>query len=240
MAIGTGTLWRAKRQAEESLAQVTEARNREKEAHNREFIAFMKSFGVNDMVAVPLLREATAARIWDKTRLEQSYNLMIRYYDEIARTLESGRQRGEVVAQAARRAGALRLAVGDRRGLEDLDRAIRQYEAISAGSPANIWYRTDLISTLREYAGHLEKIGDHRADSARRRACEIAEGLLADEGTRANCFRMEIIPQFKALAEMLATLPGATPDDRQLADRLNDWIKENPEPTGGTIYLPRP
>ena len=122
----------------------------------------------------------------------------------------------------------------------DLDNAIRQYEAISTASPGNFWYRTDLISTLREYAGHLEKIGDDRATPARRRACEIAEGLLADDGARANCFRMEIIPQFKALAEMLATLPGATPDDRRLADRLNDWIKENPEPTGGTIYLPRP
>jgi serine/threonine protein kinase len=230
MAIGTLALWRAMTQAEENLAKVNEARRQESQA-------FLKSFGINDMVTVPLLHEATVAGIWDQDRRRQSYGLLIGYYDEIATTLAPEHFREQVVAQAARRAGALRLQLADRQGLSDFARAIELYEALSARTPEAVFYRTDLISTLREYASHLEKLGDARAKSARRRACEVAEGLLGDEAAKAQCFRPGVITQFSALIELLSRLPDATASDRALAERLRDWIRENPVPQG---YLPRP
>ena len=247
MVIGTITLWQGKREVEATLTKVNEARAREKAAHDREidaqtreFVAFMKSFGVNDMVAVPLLREATARGIWDPERSRQAYAMLIQYYDQVARSLAREGRKGEVIAQAFRRAGGLRMAIGDRRGLDDLERAIGQYEAIAAKSPASVWYRTDLISTLREYAGHLGGLGDPRAASTRRRACAVADGLVADERARARCFRMEVRPQLQALGEMLSAFPDATPAGRSLAARMTKWLEENPEPTDGAIYLPRP
>ncbi len=192
------------------------------------------------MVTVPLLHEATVAGIWDEDRRRQSYELLIGYYEKIATTLAPERFREQVVAQAARRAGALRLKLADRQGLSDYARAIELYEAMAARTPGAIWYRTDLLSTIREYASHLEKLGDSRAISARRRACEVAEGLLGDPRSKVECFRMGVITQFNALIEMLSKFPDGRASDRALAERLGDWIRENPAPQGPVIYLPRP
>ena len=109
---------------------------------------------------------------------------LIDFYDRIAKTFAPDDYQLEVVAKAARRAGALRMTLDDRRGCDDYARAIELYEAMSAKDPVAIWYRTDLISTLWEYASRLEGLGDRRAASARRRrAFEIADGLLADRDT---------------------------------------------------------
>lgn len=234
MVIGTVALWRAMRQAEAHLARVNEARE-------QEALAFLKSFGINDMVTVPLLHEAGVAGLWDEDRRRQSYALLLRYYDEIAQNLAPEHLRTQVVAQAARRAGALRLIRADRRGLSDYARAIELYEAMAARSPEAIWYRTDLISTLREYTGHLEKLGDSRATSARRRACEIADGLLTDKHSGDQCFRMGVITQFNALIETLSAAGDATAAaDRALIHRLKAWLEANPPPRGSVIYLPQP
>jgi hypothetical protein len=233
MAIGTLTLYRAKRQADEDLRRVTQSQK-------EEFLALIKSVGIMDLVTVPLLHDAAAAGILDDDRRRQSFGLVIHYYDEIARTLSPEIHRIEVLAQAARRAGALRLELGDRRGLDDYAHAIELYETMAARSPDRIWYRADLISTLREFAGHLEKRGDPRSASVRRRACAVAEGLLGDEGAKLKCFRMAVLPQFKALAKVLSGAPDATASDRALVERLRRWVEENPEPQGPVIYLPRP
>ena len=131
------------------------------------------------------------------------------------------------------------MAVGDRRGLDEYALAIRVYEATAARTPDRIWIRADLISTLLEYAVHLDKLGDSRAASARRRACEVADGLLADPSARAECFRMGLLPQFNKLIEGLSKRSDDAPDPA-FFDRLKAWIKENPEPSGANIYLPRP
>jgi serine/threonine protein kinase len=240
MAIGTFALWRAKLQAEAAKLQAEADVLKVNDAREKEFRAFHWAVGINDMVTVPLLREATVAGIWDQGRRVQSYQQLIGFYDWVVKTVAPEGQRAEMVAKASRRAGALRLILGNHRGLDDYDRAIHLYEAMSARTPDRIWYRADLISTLREYMSHLEKLGDHRATSARRRACEVAEGLLGDEAAKLKCFRMGVIPQFKALIEMLSKAPDATDSDRALAERLRVWIKENPEPDGPFIYLPRP
>ena len=145
MGIGTITLWRAKRQVEANLITVKNARARER-------MAFEGAFGINDMITVPLIHEATAAGICDESRRLQSYQQLIGFYDRIAKTFAPDDHQLEVVAKATRRAGALRIAIDDRRGCDDYARAIDLYEAMSDKVPAAIWYRTDLISTLREYA----------------------------------------------------------------------------------------
>jgi serine/threonine protein kinase len=233
MAIGTLMLWRAKRQAEKDLEQV-------KQAGLQEFQAIAKSISILDMVTVPLLHEAGNAERGDPVRRRQSYDILIRYCDEIARHLPPGGHRVEVRAQAARRAGALRLELANRQGLDDYAYAIDLYEAIAARNPERIWCRADLISTLREYASHLDKLGDRRATSARRRACEIAEGLLGDQDAKLTCFRMGVLPQFNGLIEMLSKSPDASDSDRALVERLRRWVKENSQHQGPTIYLPRP
>ena len=143
-----------------------------------------------------------------------------------------------MVAKAARRAGALRLTLGDRRGLDNYARAIDLYEAMSAREPGRIWYRTGLLSTLGEYAGQLARLGDPRVRAVRRRACEIAEGLLADGDTKVSCYRAGTIAGFDALAEMLSDGPDTSAADRELAARMRDWIKENPAPAGMIIAPP--
>jgi hypothetical protein len=192
------------------------------------------------MVTVPLIGEAARAGVLDEARRHQSFQIVIGFYDWIIKSLPAEGQRGEVVAKASRRVGGLRLAVGDRRGLDDYALAIRHYEDLAARAPRQIWNRGDLIATLLEYAGHLGDLGDPRAASARRRAGEIAEGLLADDDARLECYRTALIPRFRALVKMTADATDATTAERTLADRIARWIKENPEPTGKTVFLPRP
>jgi serine/threonine protein kinase len=229
LAIGTVALWQAKRQAEDNLEEIRDVRN-------EEFQAFMRAFGTHEMITVPLLRDATVAGIWDEDHRRQSYLQLIDYYDGIARTLAPEGRHGEVVAQATRRAGGLRMAIGNRRGLDHYVHAVDLYEGMSARTPGRIWYRTELISTLREYADHLEKLGDRRAAAVRCRAYRVAEGLLADPDTKLHCFRIRAIPEFNALAEMLSHDPEATAADRTLGERLRVWNQENAEPPG--TYLP--
>ena len=111
--IATVTLWRAKRAAEANLVKVREARSRERSA-------FEWAFRINDTITVPLIDEAAVAGIWDEGRRQQSYQHLIFFYDRVAETFEPGDHQLEVVAKAARRAGALRLRLGDRRGLSRL------------------------------------------------------------------------------------------------------------------------
>jgi serine/threonine protein kinase len=229
MAIGTLMLWRTNRQLEANLRQVREARLQER-------MALEGLFLINDTITVPLIEEVTTAGRWDEGRRLQAYQQLIMEFDRIAATPKPDDHQREVVAKAARHAGALRVAVGDRRGLQDFARAIGLYEGMAAEAPGRIWYRTSLISALREYVGHLEKLGDRRSVSAHRRACEIAEGLLAEPDTRLHCFRTAAIAEFRALAERLSQAPGATASDRALAVRLGEWIEANPEPARPIIY----
>jgi serine/threonine protein kinase len=223
MGIGSITLWRAKRQVEANLIVVKNARATERNA-------FEGAFGINDWITVPLINDAIDAGIWDEDRRLQSYQQLIDFYDRIVQTVVIDDHQLEVVAKAARRAGSLRILLGDRRGCDDYARAIELYEAMSAKDPASIWYRTDLISTLREYAARLDRLGDCRAAwSCRRRAFVIADGLLADDATKRPCFRKGAIPEFNALLELLSDAPpGATDDEWTLAHRLKNWLKENP------------
>jgi serine/threonine protein kinase len=222
MAIGTFTLWRAKQQVEANLTKLKDARIQERKA-------FEGAFLINDTLTVPLIHDATAAGVWDQERRRQAYQQLIIFYDGIARTFAPDDHQLEVIAKAARRAGALRLILGDSRGFDDYARAIELYEAMSAKLPAAIWYRTDLISTLREYASQLQGSGDRRAASAcRRRAFAIADGLLADQNTKLACFRKGAIVEFTALDKMLSARSDATAAESTIAGRLRKWLKENP------------
>ncbi len=213
-AIGGVTLWRAKRQAETDLAEVQETR-----LHER--LAIEEVFRINDTITVPLIDGSTAGATADDRRKRQSYQELISFYDRIGKTFARGGRHAEVVAKAARRAGALRTAVGDRKGLDDYAHAVDVYEAMIKNNPAAIWYQTGLISTLRESADRLDKLGDApTATGRRRRAYAVADRLLGDETAKAPCFRKALIPELGALAEMLSSDPGATAADHSLAHRL--------------------
>jgi serine/threonine protein kinase len=233
MAIGTIMLWRAKQQADQTVLTL-------RAAHYQERLAFEGLFLVNDMITVPLIDEAARAGTVAEARRQQMIRQLVFGYDQIAKIPDPGEHQVEVIAKAARRAGSLRLRIGDRRALDDLARAVDLYEAMAARKPRMIAYRAHLISTLRGYVGALEKDRDPRANAFRRRACEIAESLLADEDARLDCFRVGVIKQFEALVEMLDHVPNPAPSDRSLAARMTKWLEENPEPTGKLILFPEP
>jgi hypothetical protein len=221
LGIGTVTLWRAKRQAEADLIAVRAARLEER-------AAIEWSFLINDTITVPLIDEAAGAGIWDDARRLQAYQYLISYYHQVAGARNVDDHRLEVVAKAASKAGALRLAIGDRGGCDDDARAVDLYEKLAARLPRAVWYRTGLIAALRESAGHLERLGDRRAAEARRRrACEVAAGLLDDEDAKLPCFRMYVITEFRALVRMLAERPDTTVGARSLAVRMERWLEEN-------------
>jgi serine/threonine protein kinase len=221
MAIGTVTLWRAKRHAEANLIALRNARSKER-------LAFEELFSINDSITVPLIDDAKVAGIWDENRRLQSYQQLIRFYDRIANTVLPDDYQLEVVAKAARRAGALRMAMRNRGGRDDYARAVDLYESMSVKMPEAIWFRTELISTLCEFAAHLDGLGDRRTASAsRRRAFQIADGLMADETSKLPCFRKRVITEFRALVEILADHPDATVADRALANRMTRWVAEN-------------
>ena len=221
LVIGAVTLWRAKQDAEANLAKVRAAQHQER-------FSIEEIVRINDTITVSLIDEATAGGLWKDQRKRQAYEQLIRFYDQMAKSYAPDDRQKEIVAKAARRAGALRTALGDRRGLADYARAIEVYEAMSATIPAAIWYRTWLISTLREMADRLESLGDRQAASARRRrAYEVAESLLVNADAKLPCFRKDLIPEFRALVELLSNRADASPTARSLADRLSIWLKEN-------------
>ena len=93
-------------------------------------------------------------------------------------------------------APVLRMAISDRHSRADYARAIEVYEALAAKTPKAIYYRTGLIATLREYASVAEKLDDQvTALASWRRACDIADGLLADPDAKLPCFRKQLVPE---------------------------------------------
>jgi hypothetical protein len=222
LAIGALALWRAKRQAEANLIRL-------KDAQVKERLAFEGAFGINDAITIPLINDAVIMGTWSAERRLQAYDQLICFYDRIATAFVPDDHQREVVAKASRKAGALRIMVGDRHGCADYARAIKLYEEMSAKAPAAIWYRTDLISTLREYASELGDLGDpEAAATCHRRAFEVADGLLADKNINIPCFRKGAIVEFNALVGILAQNPHTPAADRSLASRLTDWLSENP------------
>jgi serine/threonine protein kinase len=221
MGIATVALWRSKRQVDATLIKIRDARIQER-------LAFEGAFSINEAITLPLIEEATSAGVWDKERRLYAYRELIAFFDRIAEVFAADDHQLEVVAKALRRAGGMRLAIGDRRGCRDYSRAIELYEVMSARTPQAIWYRTGLISTLREFSGILEQLGDREAALARRRrAYEIAEGLLVDENATLRCFRKTVLPEFVALIGMLREGCDAAAAQCALGDRLRKWVEEH-------------
>jgi serine/threonine protein kinase len=222
MGIGTITLWRAKKQVESNLIELKIARAKER-------MAFEGAFGINDFVTVPLLREATLRGIWDEHRRFQSYDQLITFYDGISRTFAPDDHQLEVVGKAAKRAGALRLSVGDAQGCDDYCRAIAVYETMAAKHPRAVWYRTELISILREHASRLSERGEQQAAAVYlHRAFEIADTLVADQDTKLPCFRKIATDQFHALLELASNDLDVSAAEQPTATRLTSWLNENP------------
>jgi eukaryotic-like serine/threonine-protein kinase len=222
MAIGTVTLWRAKQQVEATLIKIRDARVQER-------LAFEGAIRINDTITIPLINDATEVGVWNERRRLDALRELVTFFDKVASTFEPDDHQLEVVAKAARRAGAVRMTIGEKQGRSDYAHSIELYEAMAAKTPAAIWYRTSLISTLLEYAGCLEAAGDREAASAcRRRSYEVAEGLLINELATLPCFRKDVIPEFEVLVKALAD--GRDDGYRTLAARMTNWLNEHREP----------
>jgi serine/threonine protein kinase len=220
MAIGALSLWRAKREAEVSLAKISNARVQER-------TAIEKIFRFNDGITVPMIDEATKNESDDRRR--EAYKQLIGFYDGIVRSYSIDDHQIEVVARASRRAGALRLAVGLHEGFDNYAHAAEVYEALIVRVPAALWYRTDLMTTLRELASRLDEARDHNGAAARRkRAYEVADGLLAEKNARLHCFRIGLVPELRAWVKLLSEKANASDRERALAARMSAWLAENP------------
>jgi hypothetical protein len=218
IGVATVMLWRPKQQAEARLIKIRDARSQER-------VTFEGAFRIHDAITLPLIDEAFATGVWDLERKKTAYQQMIGFYERVAPMFAPDEHELEVVAMASRRSGLLRIAIADLSVSSDFERAIELYEALSNKRPKAIWYRTDLISTLREYSSLAEEYGNGKtAEACRRRAYEIASELVDDSDAEIRCFRPKMIAEFDALLEMLSDGrdAGATP----LADRLARWLEE--------------
>ncbi len=222
MAIGTVFSWRAKQQAEDNLAAV-------RAIHHRERTAVDGAFSINEVITIPLIEEATRAGVWSTEERRDAYRLLIGFYDQSVQSFSAGGSQSEVAAKAARRSGALRMALGDPAGAQRFVRAIEIYERLAAKLPKAVWYRTGLIATLCEYAVNAESKGDQKtADACRNHARTIAEGLVTDPDSKLHCFRSQVAEEFKTLIDIPGAGQNATAADRAFKDRLRKWLADNP------------
>ena len=174
-----------------------------------------------------LIHEATEAGMWSDHRRMDAFRELVELLRRITRTFEPDDHHLEVVAKAARRAGAVRMAIREHQGCADYAHAIELYEAMSAKNPERSGIGPSLISTLLEYCKLSRAARRLRSGSARRRhSYEVAEGLLIDKLATLPCFRKAVIPEFKALVKMLSDGRDAAADPT-LANRLTTWLKEN-------------
>ena len=99
--MGTGTLavWRSKQQAEANLTRLRQALAQER-------VTIEGAFYITEAITVPLVEEATSAGVWDGDKRHHSYQQLISFYDRLAGNLATDQVQLEVVAKAARCAGA--------------------------------------------------------------------------------------------------------------------------------------
>ena len=109
MAIGTFTLWRAKQQVEATLIKIRDARVQER-------LAFEGAFRINDTITIPLINDAIEAGVWSERRRLDAFRELVSFYDEVASTFAPDEHQLEVVAKAARRAGAVRMTIREQTG----------------------------------------------------------------------------------------------------------------------------
>ena len=163
------------------------------------------------------------------------YASLVAFYDRIGGMFTPDDAQGEVSAKASRRAGLLRSILSNPKSDRDYRRALDIYAAMAARHPERIWYRTDAIDTLREYAHSLDALARPAdADAALHEALAIAEGLLDSSDVAQACFRLTLVDQFDALARTLLDPSRSRPDDPARALQLARWAVEG-DPDRGSF-----
>ena len=124
-----------------------------REARSQERLAFEGAFHIHEAITLPLIDEAFTTGVWHDDRRQTAFQQMIGFYERVGKMFAPDEHQLEVVAMASRRSGALRMVIADDSAVRtDYERAIEIYEALSKKTPQAIWYRTSLISVLREVA----------------------------------------------------------------------------------------
>ncbi len=238
LVVGSALLWREKRATDAALVTVRESKQEADAALEslratrvRERLAFEATFVAMDTMTQSRI---AADRLSGGPRDEagrRPYASLVAFYDRVGGLFAAGDAQGEVSAKASRRAGLLRSILRDPKADRDYRRALDIYAAMADRHPERIWYRTDAIDTLREYAHGLDALDRPAdADAALREALAIAEGLLDSSDARQSCYRMPLVDQFDALARSLLDPSRSRPDDPARALRLARWaVDGDPE-----------
>ena len=219
--IGTTLLWRAKQKTDDALRQTRAALDSHRRALVEERKAYESSMAALDLITQPMTNPADGSGPRRGEEADRIYRYAIRYYDEIRNRPLQEQLVSELAAKAARRAGFFRMILGQAKGREDYEQAIRTYEALIQQHPGFIWLRTGLIQTLREYSERLSRSGDRTAAEPRfRHALQLAEDLVGDQAVALPCFYKPLIEPVNGLAWELVVHPPVDPSDTALALRL--------------------
>ncbi|MFO0907489.1 MAG: serine/threonine-protein kinase, partial [Isosphaeraceae bacterium] len=204
LSVSTVLLWTAKRRTEAALQL-------QKQALTRQVLAYHLSLATVDRIARAIGPDPSHP---DLKMAEEAIQLSAGFFDRIASNFANDSSMQEVVANAHRSAGNLRLIQGRSSGRKNFEQSIALFKRIAAEHPDRVWLRTRLIETLTEYSGFLDAAGETRAaDTALQQAASVAEGVVDDPQAQAHCFTMALTPAVCDLAWALIRHPTATPAD---------------------------
>jgi serine/threonine protein kinase/tetratricopeptide (TPR) repeat protein len=231
LIVGSGLLWQAKRRTDGALASLKVSKKqtdlaldslRQTQLRGRlDFEALFVS--MDRIIGQRLVKDRIGGPMPDEEG-RTAYRNLIALYDETASRWSDTPAHAEVAAKALRRTGLYRMILRERQGDRDFQRAMELYRGIATKHPDWIWLRTDLIDTMRDYAGELAGFGRaDEADSILREALVVAEGVLVEKNAELPCFSKGLVQQFNGLAWSLVQRPSRRPDDPARAARLVEW-----------------
>ncbi len=242
LVVGSALLWQAKNKTDAALASVRESKRETdaaletlRAARVRERLAFESTFVAMDATTqARVAADRLSGRPPDGAG-RRAYADLIAFYDRIVGLFAANEDQGEIAAKASRRAGLCRTILRDPAADRDYRRAVARYLAMAARWPDRIWYRTEAIDALREYARQLDGLGrPSDAEATLREALGIAEGLLDVADARQPCFRMALVDQFDGLARSVLDPKRSRPGDPALALRLALWAVDG-DPARGSF-----
>jgi tetratricopeptide (TPR) repeat protein len=256
LSVSTVLLWQAKRNTDAALASLNEAKGnvetvlQSKSQALRERTQALTEQRIASELAITTINQITERLTNGRGKSsplrgavpDQVYQVAIAYYDELAGLPGRAKLVSEVTAKAYRRAGFLRMVLGDPQGRENYELATRSYQDLLTQSPGFLWLHTGLIETLLEYSHCLSVSGDKaKAEAMFNQALHNAEELLANKDVAYPCYHAAMIDPFNRLAWNLLARPRLDHAELALAIRLArlaaEWKANLSAPAGNHYQL---